>query len=74
MKMSKMDYVELFAIPGLKSGAIILRNKDTNSTGTDDVCADIFSYAADAFAAVKNGLPLPELPASLRPKPAVDEA
>ena len=65
---SKLKYVEWFVIPGMKTGAQILRTKDANTTGSDDLTADIFDFAADAFFAVKNGLPLPDLPVSLRPK------
>lgn len=72
--MSKLEITLMFAMPQMKIAAQLLRKKDANSTGSDDIAADIMDYAADAVTAVQNGFPLPDLPASLRPKEKVDTA
>lgn len=69
--MNKMDWVLLLVGSNLPIAANVLRNKDANSTGSDDVAADVLDYAASVLRAVQFNQPLPDLPASLRPKPKV---
>lgn len=68
--MGKMDWVLLLVGSNLPIAASILRNKDTNSTGSDDVAADVLDFAGAVLRAVQFNQPIPDLPASLRPKPA----
>jgi len=68
MPMSKMDWILATTTPGMSIAASLLRAKDDNSTGADDLTADILDYGVAAIHAIQFGLPMPDLPASLRPK------
>ncbi len=69
---SRLDLILTFVTPQLQVAAQLLRRRDTDSTGADDLTADILDFASRAISAIQNGLPLPDLPESLRPKPEED--
>lgn len=71
--ISRLDIVLEIAKPTMRSAAGMLRRKDANTTGKDDMAADAITFAIDMLDAVQNGEPIPDLPASLRPKPQTDE-
>lgn len=43
--MTKLDWILLFVLPGLRTASQILRNKDKDSVGADDIAADAIDLA-----------------------------
>lgn len=70
---SKLQMIMFFTLPAVRGAASFLRNKDSNSTGKDDLAADALDYAVEMVESLVNNTPTPNLPASLRPKPKTDE-
>jgi hypothetical protein len=68
--MSKLDWILTFLLPNAQSAVQILRRKDANRTGKDDLAADALEFRLNCVRAIQDDLPLPELPESLRPKAA----
>lgn len=73
MAFNKLDLILAFAVPSMGSAAQLLRMKDTNSTGADDLTADAIDFASACIVAIRTGAPLPDLPKSLRPKAEAGE-
>lgn len=71
--MTRLDWVLILIGSNIPIASTLLRNKDANSTGADDLAADILDYAGAALRAVQFGTSIPDLPASLRPKPKINE-
>jgi hypothetical protein len=66
--MSKLQWVLMLLGPNLSIAANLLRAKDTNSTGSDDLGADVLDYTGKVLQAIQFNMPMPDLPSSLRPK------
>lgn len=70
--MSKLDWILMLIGSNLPIASSLLRNKDANSTGADDMAADLLDYTGAVLRAVQFNTPIPDLPASLRPKPKTE--
>lgn len=77
MGFSKRDIFLMIALSQTKTVSTLLRMKDDNDTGSDDIAADIVDFTVDCIQAVQRGVQLPMMPASLaqalRLQPAVNE-
>lgn len=71
--MNKLQWIMLLIGSNLPIAEMLLRNKDTNSTGADDMAADLMGYTSKVLQALQFGLPIPDLPSSLRPKISTGE-
>lgn len=54
------------ALPMIRMAGEEFKNKDTNTTGQDDMIGVSLTYAADLIEAAINGTPTPKAPAVLK--------
>ena len=65
--MNKKWWIQIFVIPNLRSAAVWLRLKDSNSTGADDEAARAIEIAVEALE--KWLEEPPEQPPTVGPEP-----